>query len=509
MSFKQPHAMNTLARALLLAVIAALGLSPSANAQPFRTQPERESFMWRDLTRELANKMTGTYVVASVGDVLWQEPGGKRISPAIRDILRNADTTFGNLEGYLVDRRNWAGSNGYQNNWAPKELAQDLADLGFDLMGPGEADGDHAGQVSTMKYLDEVGIKRPGYGPNLSIARQPAFQELPQGRVALVAAFPVGPVASGPIATNKSGNEGPEQPGMNALRLTQWVTVTRDQMSQLRAIQDSILARRNEPDVARPTDLPVNRPDRLTLLGRNYVVGEKPGEFRYEMNPADRQSQVLAVRNAKEYSDFAMFSLHVHENRYAFQAYSQDHYPPDYVRELAHELIDNGLDMYVGHGNHTMQGIEIYKGRPIFYNHGNFSVHRFGSDDSPPNAGNVTNIEAGELRDHWLQQYINLVAYVAQSKYQNGRLAEIRIHPLDLGVDAARTPWSRSSIPQTPSPELAKRILQDLQRFSEPFGTRISIENNIGIIRVPPEATVEIGRDLKIPGRGPAGSGQR
>lgn len=502
------HRFRFLSRTLFIAIVIALSCSTVAQAQPFRTQPEREEFMWRELTKELANKMTGTYVVASVGDVLWQEPGSKRISPAIRDILKSADTTFGNLEGYLVDRRKWAGINGYQNNWAPKELARELADLGFDLMGPGEADGEEAGQESTIKWLDEVGIKRPGYGPNLSIARQPAFQELSQGRVALVAAFPIGPVATGPIATNKSGNDGAERPGMNPLRLTQWVTVTREQMAQLRAIQDSILARRNEPDVARPSDLPRARPDRLNLLGKNYVVGDKPGEFRYEMNESDRQSQVLAVRNAKEYADFAMFSMHVHENRYAFQAYSQDNYPPDYVRELAHELVDNGLDMYVGHGNHTMQGIEIYKGRPIFYNHGNFSVHRFGSDDSPPSPENLTNIEAGELRDSWLQQYINLVAYVAQTKYQNGRLSEVRIYPLDLGVDSTRTPWSRSSIPQTPSPELAQRILRDLQRYSEPFGTRISIENNIGVIRVPPEATLEIGRDLKLPARGPA-SGKR
>lgn len=506
---RSPHTgRHALARFLVLAVFAMVGFAPVVHAQPFRTLPEQEEFMWRDLQKELANKMTGNFVVASVGDVLWQEPGGKRVSPAIRDILKSADTTFGNLEGYLVDRRNWAGSNGYQNNWAPKELAQDLADLGFDLMGPGEADGDDEGQVSTLKILDAVGIKRPGYGPNLSIARQPSFQELPQGRVALIAAFPVGPVASGPIAANKSGNDGPERPGMNALRLTQWVTVTQEQMSQLRAIQESILARRTEPDVARPTDLPQNRPDRLQLLGKNYVVGPKPGEFRYEMNPSDRQAQVLAVRNAKEYADFTMFSMHVHENRYAFQAYSQDHYPPDYVRQLAHELIDNGLDMYVGHGNHTMQGIEIYKGRPIFYNHGNFAVHRFGSDDSPPNPENLTNIEANELRDSWLQQYINLVAFVAQTRYQNGKLAEIRIYPVDLGVDASKTPWSRSSIPQTPSPELARRILGDLQRFSEPFGTRISIENSIGIIRVPPEATATVGTDLKIPGRGPA-SGKR
>jgi poly-gamma-glutamate synthesis protein (capsule biosynthesis protein) len=472
-------------------------------AQPFRSLPDPASYPWRDLTKELANKMTGTYTVASTGDLLFQEPAGPRISPALREVLQKADTTIGNHEGFLVDRRQWAGVNGYGNNWAPKELAKDLADLGFDFVAPGEADGGEAAQASTIKYFDEVGIKRPGYGLNLSIARQPVFQELPQGRVAAIAAFPIGAVASGPMARNKDGNDGSEEPGMNPVRLTVWNTVTQAQLDQLKAIRDSILARRNEPGLARPSDLPTDRPGRLVLLGKNYVVADKPGELRYEMNASDVQAQILAVRNAKEYADFVMFTMHVHENRFAFQAYSQDHFPPDFLVELTHKLIDNGADMYVGHGNHTMQGIEIYKGRPIFYNHGNFAVQRFGSDDSPPNPDNLTNIESGELRDSWLQGYINLTAYVAQTRYQNGKLSEIRIYPVDLGTDQSKTPWSRSSIPQTPSPEVARKILTDLQTWSAPFGTRISIENNIGVIRVPPEATVPIGGDLVIPGRGP------
>ena len=497
--------------ALASAAMAAFALTLSAagagSAQPFRAPGDRATFPWRDLTKELANKMTGTYTVASTGDLLFQEPADKRISPAIRDVLKNADTTIGNLEGFLVDRRNWAGVNGYGNNWAPKEEAKALADLGFDIVAPGEADGGEAAQVSTMKWLEEAGIRRPGYGPNLSIARQPVFQELPQGRVAAIAAFPIGAVASGPAARNKDGNDGNEEPGMNPVRLAVWNVVTAEQLEQLRGIRDSILARRNEPGLARPTDMPVDRPGRLVLLGKNYMVGPKPGVFHYEMNPNDLESQILAVRNAKEYADFAIFTMHVHENRFAFQAYSQDHYPPDYLVELTHKLIDNGLDLYVGHGNHTMQGIEIYKGKPIFYNHGNFAVQRFGSDDSPPNPGKMTNIEEVEFGNDWLQQYVNLTAYVAQTKYQDGKLAEIRIYPLDLGTDVSKTPWSRSSIPQTPSPEVARKILTDLQKWSEPFGTKISIENGVGVIRVPPSATVPIGGDLDIPGRGPASKG--
>ena len=101
------------------------------------------------------------------------------------------------------------------------------------------------------------------------------------------------------------------------------------------------------------------------------MAAEKPGELRHELNAADEQALVLAVRNAKELSDFVIFHMHDHLNRSLFQAYSYNNYPADYLRPFLHKLIDNGLDMYVGSGVHTMQGIEIYKGRPIFYNQGN------------------------------------------------------------------------------------------------------------------------------------------
>jgi poly-gamma-glutamate synthesis protein (capsule biosynthesis protein) len=40
--------------------------------------------------------------------------------------------------------------------------------------------------------------------------------------------------------------------------------------------------------------------------------------------------------------------------------------------EFAHRLIDDGADMILGHHPHRAQGIEIYKGKPIFYSLGNF-----------------------------------------------------------------------------------------------------------------------------------------
>jgi len=507
----ESHGLRTarlIAAAAALATFIVAGTAVQTQQQPV---PGITPYQ-RDLTKELVNKMKGTYVVAAVGDVLMQEPMGKMIDPAIQKILRDADTTVGNKEHYVIDSRDWAYGHG--NNWAPKELAKDLADLGFDLLAPGEGDGGIEGMKSSAHWYDQVGIKIAGQGPNLATARMPVFQNLDKGRVALVSAFPVpdrGAGSNANIAANRNGNNGSDRFGLNPLRLTVWNVVTEPMLQQLKAMKAAIMARSNEPDVARPMANSPDPADRVTLFAdQRYMAGPKPGEYHYEMNRGDLEAQILATRNAKEYADFAMFTMHVHENRSAYQAYSQDNYPVDFLKELTHTLVDNGMDMYVGHGNHTMQGIEIYKGRPIFYNLGNFAVHRFGADDS--GTGTMTAIERQEGGDEWLQQYINLVAYVATSKYQDGILQEVRIYPVDLGVDRANRPWSKMSIPMTPSPQLAARILSDIQKFSEPFGTKISIENGVGVIRVPKDATVPVGGNLRSTfgpvaprGRGPGG----
>jgi len=449
-------------------------ITPYPSGPPFRGQPV-EDFKFRDLRDELKNKMTGTFTVTSVGDLFWTLPVAERMPPQLRDLLRNADATFGNFEG--------------GPRVQPRDSAKDLQALGFDFLAPGEGSQAH-------ELMEEFGIKMAGSGPNLTMARRPVFQERPQGRVAFLAACP---------GTNLCGDRATEdEAGVNPLGLTVWNTVTQDQFNQLKAILDSVLARRTEHDVLVPSDLPPPQPPgHLLLWGQKYMVAPKPGELHYEVDPADEQAQILAVRNAKENADFVAFHMHSHLNRYSFQKYSHDNYPADFMRPFIHKLIDNGLDMYFGSGNHSMQGIEIYKGRPIFYNQGNMGVDLVRRPDSPANRGNLTGTEGREQIQRESQDDAASVAYVANTTYKDGRLAEIRIYPVDVGV--GRRPWSREHIPETPSPELARSILERIQEYSKPFGTKINIENNIGIIRVPPEATEDVGGDLVIPGRKPGG----
>jgi len=49
--------------------------------------------------------------------------------------------------------------------------------------------------------------------------------------------------------------------------------------------------------------------------------------------------------------------------------YSEDPQPSQI--QDAHSILDQGADMIIGHHTHKFQGVEIYKGKPIFYSMGN------------------------------------------------------------------------------------------------------------------------------------------
>jgi poly-gamma-glutamate synthesis protein (capsule biosynthesis protein) len=89
---------------------------------------------------------------------------------------------------------------------------------------------------------------------------------------------------------------------------------------------------------------------------------------------------------------------------------------------------------------------------------------------------------SGELVDDSLETLLTT------SRFEDGKLVEVRLYPADLGQDRTR-PISRGGTPSTPSPEMARRVLERLQTLSKQFGTTVSIENGIGVIRVASKQT--------------------
>ena len=79
--------------------------------------------------------------------------------------------------------------------------------------------------------------------------------------------------------------------------------------------------------------------------------------------PIDRELILDDVQAIRSGADLVVVSLHM-------GAVSE--YPMPEGRRLVHELVDNGVDLILGHGPHVMQGVELYKGKVIAYSLGNF-----------------------------------------------------------------------------------------------------------------------------------------
>ncbi|MBT8063226.1 MAG: CapA family protein [Gammaproteobacteria bacterium] len=84
---------------------------------------------------------------------------------------------------------------------------------------------------------------------------------------------------------------------------------------------------------------------------------EKPGVHEiYLQNPRWLPDQ---VRLNKKSGDLIVVSIHWGGN--------WGYTIPSSQKKLAHRLIDAGADVVHGHSSHHAKGIEVYKGRPIFY----------------------------------------------------------------------------------------------------------------------------------------------
>ena len=161
---------------------------------------------------------------------------------------------------------------------------------------------------------------------------------------------------------------------------------------------------------------------------------------------------------------------------------------------FAHAAIDAGADIWLGHGPHVLRGIEIYNDKPIFYSLSNFIFQNetvrflpgefYEQVDLPPDANTADAFDARNERsagggfsgraDYW-------ESIIAEPVFVDGDLAEIRIHPIELGFGKTRPQRGR---PRLADRETGRRIIEKLAELSEPFGTFLSYDPdaNFGVV---------------------------
>src|SRR5215831_9309579 len=425
-----------------------------------------------DPSRELAMKITQAFTFAAVGDIIIRRPVGEGDAgyQALAKVMREADMTYANMEGPILDEANFRGPLA----GGPKSVVNELKRMGVRIMTDANnhtLDAGLEGMFETHRLLDEAGIVHAGSGKNLADARMPRIAVTPKGTVAAIGMYSIDPSSNN---RSRFTDATENMPGLNPLHVTPYNVVSAEHMQALKKIRDAIYARRPEVRVPIAPVAAGEPAGRLQLFQTAFVVGPNPGDLTYEMDPTDLKDIITSVRAGKQLADFLVVAIHCHQNSFAFQAYSLDHQTPNFLIELAHQVIDNGADAFVGHGVHTLRGVEIYKGKPIFYGVSSFFYHR---GAAPEITDRSAGSGSGDLVDDSLETLLTT------SRFEDGKLVEVRLYPADLGQDRTR-PISRSGTPSTPSPEMARRVLERLQTLSKQFGTTVTIQNGVGVIRV-------------------------
>ena len=324
----------------------------------------------------------------------------------------------------------------------------------------------------TDRLLDDAGIVHAGTGAHRAAARAVRYLDTARGRIGLVAAassFTPSSRAMPPLG------EALGRPGINPLRTKRYILVTPDQMRVLRSIRDA------QPKGSLPPPIEPEKPTDLKLFEVRYRVSDHFGS-EYEMDPVDLHEILKTIRQGKKNSDFLIASIHAHERG----NWSTE--PADFLRVLAHAAIDHGVDIFIGHGLHRLRGIEIYKGKPIFCSLGNFF---FQLDLEEPtmwegfktDPAATTDAEFGERRrQRMFKEDVYYQSLIAVSQFAKEHVSEIRLYSVYLGANCN----SDRGIPHAASPEMARTILERVQRLSQVYGTAVEIKGQIGIIRASP-----------------------
>ena len=424
------------------------------------------------------------FTYAVLGDIGQLTPLTQPAHPEFEKVLRivrGADFALANQEGTAFDVKTKKFAVNDQGALFPSDtaVAWDMKNMGLDMVSAANNHSvDYGGEslLENLRLLRAAGVAYAGAGANLREARAPTIVSTPKGRVGVVAtAGTFKPM----FAAADGRGDMVARPGISTVRTTVLQQVTPREMAllqQLRAMRQPP----GSPTIAADTALP----QQLMVLDQVYQLADKPG-LSYRINQFDLKDIMQAVRTAKQNSDLTVFTIHGHQS--ATGDDDNYHVPADYLVKLFHSVVDAGADVVAGHGNHLLRGIEIYKGKPIFYGLSSFvfavrpAGTTVGQEPRLLNAPGPT----GPLADRYVRQIGGGAtlsmweSIVATTQWEGGKLKEIRIYPIDLNASGSKP----KGVPSLADPALAKKILEEMRKYSAEFGTKVQIEGEVGIIR--------------------------
>jgi poly-gamma-glutamate capsule biosynthesis protein CapA/YwtB (metallophosphatase superfamily) len=392
---------------------------------------------------------------------------------AVFDIVRGGSLALTNLEeNLLTDATARTARSDPAARWpAGSTLAvNELRAAGIDVV---SLANNHAtdygleGLEESGRMLRDGGLLPVGSGRDLDRARAPLVVGAGVRKIAVIAAASSSSGESRATATHGEING---RPGINPLRYVANITADPTTFESLRQALPALRSGSAATD------------RQLSFFGTTVTRGANTS-VTLAVDQTDMRAMLDQIRYARTQAEIVIVSVHSHEPS------NQSETPADFLRLFAHAAIDAGASLIVGHGPHRLRGIEVYNGGAIFYSLGNFIYQAPGLDlrdadvyDAGTDLFTIALGTAGDRAEtprsglddpEWWQ------SLVATTTVDDGRITNIRLHPIDLGVDA---PQDARGTPRTPSPARAASILDRVSHLSDVYGTRVRVEGSLGVI---------------------------
>lgn len=154
--------------------------------------------------------------------------------------------------------------------------------------------------------------------------------------------------------------------------------------------------------------------------------------------PLDKKSMIKEVMNLTQQVDTLVVSLH--------WGYERERYPLPYQRKMAHDIIDAGASLILGHHPHVLQGIEKYKNGIIVYSLGNFIFPDFQYKDF-----------------HLLQKEENKESIIFRCALSKKTVEQWSVIPIKSNDNFQPVPQNGID---------GKKILNRIRELSEPFSRK-------------------------------------
>jgi poly-gamma-glutamate capsule biosynthesis protein CapA/YwtB (metallophosphatase superfamily) len=426
------------------------------------------------------------WTMAAAGDALITRQvgmfGDDPAFMALVEPIRAADVAVVNLEVNLFHLWEFEGypqaENGGNYELGPPEAASDMKWMGIDLFNMANnhtTDYGVEGMFETMRLLDKLNLVYAGVGMTAGEAAQAKYFETPNGRIALIG------MATSFTPMSRASDPRPEvrgRPGLNALRTNQTNVLAPAQMADLRKLVQATGGR-----------VPESEAQPVRFGGATFVQGPENGT-RGSVDPVDEERILRSVSNGARQADHVIVYSHSHDIG------REDAPATEHLRAFIKKCLDAGADAFVISGPHTLRGVEIYDGKPIFYSLGDFFMQNETIEPVPTDMiereGLGIEALAADYYDTRSQPDPETgfpTAYhpanpavwesvVPVVTFEGHSATRIVFYPVDIGF---RVPRPHQGTPRLADPELGQKILERFIQMSEIYDTRIVIRDGVGV----------------------------